>query len=120
MRRQLNIGLIALLVLALASVTFATSNPDRAGAQAADAAELSGWVLSADGVVTALGGAPTFGDASDAGSPAVAIEPTSTGFGYYIALADGTVLAPAPDRQKPLIALTGPAGLESTVLKLPL
>jgi len=53
--------------------------------------DVKGWILAEDGSVLAFGGAPFFGDASGSQSPAVSIESSLTGQGYYLVLADGTV-----------------------------
>gem|GEM_PF-2382474 len=52
-----------------------------------------GWLLRADGSVTALGDAPALGDAQGRlPAAAVALAATPSGAGYWLAAADGTVL----------------------------
>ena len=72
---------VALLMASLA-VIGSNSSVDAAGAGD------EGWVVSADGTVTAFGGAPDYGDATGVGSDAVAIVATPSGLGYFVAASE--------------------------------
>src|SRR5439155_18980733 len=71
------------------------------------------WLLTAGGVVRALGAAPHLGDATGRfATPAVAIGATPTGAGYYVVAADGQVAAFGDARA----AAPAPAGFRVTGL----
>ncbi|MCP4223648.1 MAG: hypothetical protein GY773_09930, partial [Actinomycetia bacterium] len=87
MLRTFKIAIFAIFI-AIASLASIGPGDSRAGA----AESVGGWVLHSDGAVSSIGEAPVYGQATGHSSPAVAIVATPSGLGYYIALADGTIL----------------------------
>ena len=81
-----------MLVVALLATVLVAVSPDSGGAAGSD--EVVGWVLDDTGQVVSLGGAPFYGDISDRpDAQPVALVPTPSGKGYYVAEADGRVTA---------------------------